>query len=1059
MKITSTNKKFAALALIVTFFAFCGIMLHFDNTIRKSIEAEAYTALKNSAESGAYYIHHHLNDLINSSALTASIIGAHSDIHIRDIFTMLRDNLQLDQNTRYMLIDLKGKAWTTDRLQMNVADRTFFKTAVRGTPGITFEPLSQIDGSRTVVIATPITKAGKVIGVFTKNYGERNLKYIFDAPSYDKKGSFFIVDRDGTVIQQPQNMKAGTFNAHSNIFETAESEECDRSLTKDAMRADLLAGKSGYFKYTYKGDTRLMYYTPLKVNGWYMLAFVPYSSLVQRFFGFTKAGISIMGLTALFFLLLIIGVIYLFKNNMKEIEKSKRSLEAVTRNVPGGVAVCETDEGITFVTISRGYLELLGCADEKELQTKYGRKTVNTIYKEDREAVLANARQMLAEQGYFEVEHRIARDDGRLLWVQVTGRIVREEGHDYYYSLISDITRARQTQEALSVSEERYRVVMESTEDYIFDWDIKKDTLFSSPKYVETYGQFSLYGSVCAKHSPEAKVHKEDIPALNRFVSALRKGKQEEDSIELRLRTLKGKYTWCRVQAHVIYDKDGTLTRIVGIVKNIDDSVKEREKLRLLAETDALSGLYSKAAAEGKITAYLENEAKSLPCALFTLDIDNFKSINDNYGHLYGDIVISEVGARLRNCFSDLDITGRVGGDEFMVLMKNADAEAARGKIEEIVHTFSLNSLQAAQGEKAPCVTCSIGVALYPQDARDFLTLYEKADSALYEAKMAGRNRGCLYNHNTTHSAAERAHKTAFDSPDILTARAAFRDNLCEYVLRMLYTAKDPKAALQLCVGMVGRYFDAGRCYIIEFDREANTAWMSCEWCRPDVARIAGNYQKTAIADYMNPEERFAESEIFCLRSTNELKNQSYAQKLRKEGVTQMIQCAFRERGLITGVLGFDECGRQSRAALSEAEQETMKLVSGLLSAFIAKEQAQERAEEKTEILNTFIENTGQLVYAVDTETLQLIWCCSALRELAPEARPGASCHEALRHSKEPCSDCPFTGGAAETEPRAEREAWITLCGISCRLSAIRLPQHKDGRKRGLIWLRKSSEG
>ena len=159
------------------------------------------------------------------------------------------------------------------------------------------------------------------------------------------------------------------------------------------------------------------------------------------------------------------------------------------------------------------------------------------------------------------------------------------------------------------------------------------------------------------------------------------------------------------------------------------------------AERDPLTGVYNKGTAQELIDAAIrEGIAEGTVNAVFMLDLDNFKAINDNLGHAMGDSVLVEAAEQLKNNFKGKDIIGRMGGDEFIIFMgdvvdpKNAQLFGCR-----------LNRLLT---RKYPCkngsiqVTASIGIAFAGTDGTSFQELYEKADKALYVTKKNGKS-GC----------------------------------------------------------------------------------------------------------------------------------------------------------------------------------------------------------------------------------------------------------------------------------------------------------------------------
>src|SRR6267143_121408 len=143
-------------------------------------------------------------------------------------------------------------------------------------------------------------------------------------------------------------------------------------------------------------------------------------------------------------------------------------------------------------------------------------------------------------------------------------------------------------------------------------------------------------------------------------------------------------------------------------------------------------------------------EAESMPFCVLMMDIDHFKEVNDTYGHLVGSETLEEVGAVIKRSLRAGDVGARFGGEEFAAFLLDADhaqglvaAERMRSAIEK--HEFSTVRRGSSEAPRTHRMTISVGVAAYPEDARDPIQLVEMADSALYRAKRSGRNRVCAY--------------------------------------------------------------------------------------------------------------------------------------------------------------------------------------------------------------------------------------------------------------------------------------------------------------------------
>lgn len=183
----------------------------------------------------------------------------------------------------------------------------------------------------------------------------------------------------------------------------------------------------------------------------------------------------------------------------------------------------------------------------------------------------------------------------------------------------------------------------------------------------------------------------------------------------------------------------------VVIVMNILTRIRDNEKSREMADkadTDLLTDLYNKAATERRIKDYLAAHPDQMGL-LFVLDIDNFKKINDTMGHTFGDEVLRTFGIQIRAEFRATDILGRTGGDEFTIFLCNMKEESIIRTEAKRLERFFQN-FQAGEYVKYSA-TASIGAAIYPQDGKDFESLYKAADNALYVAKKRGKNQLAFY--------------------------------------------------------------------------------------------------------------------------------------------------------------------------------------------------------------------------------------------------------------------------------------------------------------------------
>ncbi len=166
------------------------------------------------------------------------------------------------------------------------------------------------------------------------------------------------------------------------------------------------------------------------------------------------------------------------------------------------------------------------------------------------------------------------------------------------------------------------------------------------------------------------------------------------------------------------------------------DTGSDNRAIKKKSVTDLLTGLLNKIAFEDSCRQFLENRGEDKHCALIILDFDDFKHVNDNYGHQVGDEVLKHFGEILHDSFRVNDILGRVGGDEFMVMVaSHVPEEGIAKRCDNILHELAICHLGGSDG-----FSCSIGIAMDEREAgSDFAQLYAAADQALYRSKENGK--------------------------------------------------------------------------------------------------------------------------------------------------------------------------------------------------------------------------------------------------------------------------------------------------------------------------------
>ncbi len=197
-----------------------------------------------------------------------------------------------------------------------------------------------------------------------------------------------------------------------------------------------------------------------------------------------------------------------------------------------------------------------------------------------------------------------------------------------------------------------------------------------------------------------------------------------------------GSVHWIRNEVRFLVDVDSGHLCAMLSARDIDAAKQEEQELVVAARMDKMTMLFNRETSMEFIRRELQEESAQ-GHVLFMLDMDNFKQVNDTFGHQAGDEFLVLLAKAIRSCFREMDIVGRIGGDEFFAFMKNSkDIVAVEKKASELLEEIR----KVCKGYENVELSASIGISLYPEHGRTLEELYAKADEALYEAKRCGKN-------------------------------------------------------------------------------------------------------------------------------------------------------------------------------------------------------------------------------------------------------------------------------------------------------------------------------
>lgn len=356
------------------------------------------------------------------------------------------------------------------------------------------------------------------------------------------------------------------------------------------------------------------------------------------------------------------------------------------------------------------------------------------------------------------IEYQNLRKDGSHVWVEssLTGLYDTAGEFNGILGVTRDITARRQAQDALKASEERYRLLAENASDVIWTMTLDHHFSYVSPSVVRLRGYTAeeAMGQTLEEvmaPSSLAKIRAE----LQRTDEIIRGGGRVPSVVgEFEQRRKDGTTVWVEMSSSGLYDAEDRLVGILGVARDLTERRKFQEHLAHLAHHDALTGLPNRTLFSAHLDRAMAGAKRAKGnLALLFLDLDRFKDVNDTHGHAVGDVLLQEAARRIRTTLRASDTVGRIGGDEFVVLLPDVTRAQDALLVAENLRR-ALGAPYEIEGKRL-VVCASMGVSLYPEHGQDEVTLASHADQAMYLAKGAGRDNVRLYRAERVPSAGE----------------------------------------------------------------------------------------------------------------------------------------------------------------------------------------------------------------------------------------------------------------------------------------------------------------
>jgi diguanylate cyclase (GGDEF)-like protein/PAS domain S-box-containing protein len=347
-----------------------------------------------------------------------------------------------------------------------------------------------------------------------------------------------------------------------------------------------------------------------------------------------------------------------------------------------------------------------------------------------------------------------------ILYINIKRRKLTEIQLQDSRDLLRESTQQMHEQvEALQTSEENlkrkdrlYQLVTEAAQDIIWDWDFSdirnfpariNEILGYADNYIQTIDQWN------------SLIHPEDLPTVNEKIETHVRGITPSFQSEFRIKKQDGEYAWFKVSGKIIFDKYGNPQQMAGTYTDITDSKRRQARIDHLAFFDSLTALPNRVQLRERVDKTITSiREKGGSLSMMFIDMDNFKYINDSFGHLDGDELLIQVSERLQQNTPKNGFVSRLGGDEFIIVIEGENSEKTADKLAGKLQNAFVTPFEV--GRNQFYISFSMGIVSWPKDGETYDDLLKNADTALYSSKETGKGRFVFFDKEMNRNVVER---------------------------------------------------------------------------------------------------------------------------------------------------------------------------------------------------------------------------------------------------------------------------------------------------------------
>ncbi|MFA5321277.1 MAG: PAS domain S-box protein [Smithella sp.] len=437
------------------------------------------------------------------------------------------------------------------------------------------------------------------------------------------------------------------------------------------------------------------------------------------------------------------------KQAMEALRQSEEKYRSILENIEEGFF--EVDLAGNFTFFNNSTCLLLGYFKDEMLGMNYRNYTHEESCKEVFQT-FNNVYKTGVTAKYF--DWLIARKDGTKRYVEASVSLKKDSSGNPvgFQGFTHDVTSRKQAEEALRHSEEKYRNILENIQEAYFEVDIAGNFTFFNDSLCRLTGctRAELTGANYKKFSD--KENSQNVFLVFNKVYSTGKPTERFDWLIIRK---DGSKRYIEASVSLQKNSSGNPSGFRGVIRDITERKRIEQELNYMANHDALTGLPNRLMFNQLLNQAIQSAKRNKKqLAVFFIDLDRFKIINDTLGHEAGDQLLQEIAKRFRQSLRAVDVVGRLGGDEFVILIEDFNDTSQVAKIAHKILSVAIKPLVII-GEECR-VTASIGISVYPKDGQDEQSLMKNADIAMYFAKEEGKNNYQFYSRDIKSQSTER---------------------------------------------------------------------------------------------------------------------------------------------------------------------------------------------------------------------------------------------------------------------------------------------------------------